>query len=142
MSTVVRMSEAASLGLHAMALLAKEPGCVCSTREIAGTLNVSEAHLAKVMQRLARSGYASSVRGRRGGFALAGDGDPTLLELYEAIEGALEQPGCLLGIPVCDGEVCILGGLLEDTGRRVRDYLAETRLSGLARVYAGGKDAG
>jgi len=34
--------------------------------------------------------------------------------------------------PVCDGK-CILGGLVEEVNRRVRDHLAKTRLSEFAK---------
>ena len=52
MSTMLRISEAASLAMHAMLLLAKAPETILSTHEAATKLGVSEAHLAKVMQRL------------------------------------------------------------------------------------------
>lgn len=142
MSSVLRISEAASLGMHAMVLLSSEPGRVCSTKEMAGRLGVSEAHLSKVMQRLARFGLAASVRGRRGGFRKPEGVDPTLLEVYEVIEGSLEQPSCLLGVPVCGGNGCILGGLMEEVGTQVREYLARTRVSALEGVYSGGDYVG
>lgn len=138
MSGVIKISEAASLGLHAMVLLADEPGKPVSTRQIAGRLGVSEAHLSKVLQRLARAGLVVSVRGPGGGFTLAEkNGDTTLLEVYESIDGPLSDSTCLLGTPVCCGERCILGGLLEATNREVREYLESNTLSELTCVYGG-----
>ena len=52
----LKLSEAASLALHSMVLSAVFPGRKVSAREIATELDVSEAHLAKVLQRLARRG--------------------------------------------------------------------------------------
>jgi Rrf2 family nitric oxide-sensitive transcriptional repressor len=64
MPTVLRMSDAASLALHGMVILAEAPERRVSARAIASELDASEAHLAKVLQRLARAGLVESVRGR------------------------------------------------------------------------------
>jgi Rrf2 family protein len=131
MANMLRISEAASLALHTMALLASNSGAKQTTWEIAKTLRVSEAHLAKVLQRLGRAGLVKSQRGPGGGFSLGRAPDTiTLLDVYEATEGPLQPPGCLLGRPACNGS-CILGGLLEQVGAEIRDYFAQTRLSDL-----------
>ena len=70
MANVLRISEAATLALHTLALLASRPGVILSTHKIAKRLEASEAHLAKVLQRLARMGLVRSIRGARGGFVL------------------------------------------------------------------------
>lgn len=136
MSTIVKISEAASLGLHTMVFLAKSGEELASTREIATALQVSEAHLSKVLQRLVRVGLVKSVRGPKGGFLLARSGDEmTLLDVYEAIDGPLEPVNCLLGTPTCRGSACILGGVLQTVNDQVREYLAGTKLSELVNVY-------
>lgn len=136
MAVLLRISEAASLALHTVVLLAAEPGRVVSTGEIASTLRVSAAHLAKVLQRLAKAGLVRSIRGPKGGFILGRAGEEiTLLEVYEAVEGPLVLSDCLFSEPICSGERCILGGLLEEVNDRVRGYLAETRISELDNVY-------
>ncbi len=138
MASVVKVTEAASLGLHTMVLLAGEPGRRFPTREIARRLGASEAHLAKVLQRLARVGLVGSIRGPGGGFTLSEKkGNATLLEVYEAVDGPMVESVCLLGSPACSGEECILGGLLETANREVREYLAGTRLSELTSVFGG-----
>jgi len=135
MANVLKVSEAASLALHAMVLLAARDEVV-STGEIASTLRVSVAHLSKVLQRLARVGLVRSIRGPKGGFILGKASEEiTLLDVYEAIEGPLVPSNCLLNTPVCSGERCILGGLLETVNEQVREYLAGTRLSELDNVY-------
>ena len=57
----MRISEAASLALHTMALLAAEPDKLLSAAAAAGALGASEAHLAKVLGRLAHVGLVESV---------------------------------------------------------------------------------
>lgn len=136
MSRVLKISEAASLALHTMVLLAANPGRTLATRDIAALLRVSEAHLAKVLQRLARSGLVNSQRGPKGGFSLAKDAHAiSLLEVYEAVEGPLETRSCLLEQPVCGGD-CLLGGLLHKVASEVSSYFAQTRLSDLAHAFS------
>jgi Rrf2 family protein len=131
MTQVLKISEAASLALHTMVMLAANPNKTMSNRDIAALLKVSEAHLAKVLQRLGRAGLVNSQRGPKGGFSLARDSkEISLLAVYEAVEGPLETKACLLGKPVCGGN-CLLGGLLHKLGSEVSDYFAQTRLSDL-----------
>ena len=133
MANMLKVSEAASLAMHTMVLLAKDPERVVSTHEIAETLKVSEAHLSKVLQRLTRAGLVESVRGPRGGFRCGESANGiTLLDVYESIEGRLAAKTCLLGEPICDGGACILGDLLATVHKDIADYLAGTKLSTLA----------
>jgi Rrf2 family protein len=86
MSNLFKVSEAASLALHAMLHIVANPNRPVSTREIASGMHASEAHLAKVLQRLARVGLARSTRGPKGGFVLGRPAETiTLLDVYEAI---------------------------------------------------------
>lgn len=136
MSSVLKVSEAASLALHSAAYLAEHPDPPVPTREITAVLQVSEAHLAKVLQRLAKVGLVRSIRGPHGGFALARSaGDVTLLDIYEAIEGPLGTTHCLFGRPVCSGDRCLLGGLLRRIDGQVRRHLTETTLADMVPVF-------
>ncbi len=133
MSSVIRISEAASLALHAAMRLTANPGVAMTTRDIAGGLRASEAHLAKVMQRLARAGLVRPTRGPKGGFRLARPASEIpLLEVYETIEGKFVCAACLLGEPVCDGHSCVLGGMMGAINERVYAYLRDTKLSDVA----------
>ncbi len=136
MASVLKVSDAASMGLHAMVLLAGRPGEVISTRQIAATLRVSPAHLSKVLQRLSKVGLVRSMRGPGGGFHIVkGRETLPLLRVYEAIEGRLAPQNCLLHAPACGGKRCIFGGLLKRLNKEVRDYLAKHRLGDLAGTF-------
>ncbi len=136
MSDILKISEATSLALHTMTFLVVNPEKLISTKKIASVLHVSETHLSKVLQRLARVGLVKSVRGPKGGFMLGRTADSiTLLDVYETIEGPFVPSNCLLRTSICSGEKCILGELLKTVNTLVRDYLAGTRLSELTDVY-------
>jgi Rrf2 family protein len=136
MDNILKISEAASLAMHATAYLAAKNGNKVSTKEIAGVLGASEHHLAKVLQRLTRAGLVNPVRGPKGGFMLAKVADEILLlDVYEAIEGSFITENCLLSSRICRGDKCILGGLLKSLNREVIEYLSNTRLSEIEHVY-------
>jgi Rrf2 family protein len=136
MSSLIKVSEAASLALHTTVFLAGNSERPVSAREMAATLSVSEAHLAKVLQRLAKVGLVQSYRGPRGGFVLGKDGDDiTLLDVYESIEGPFETSNCLFGTPVCNGKGCILGNLVENTHQEAKEYLSGMKLSSLTHIH-------
>ena len=136
MPGVVKISEAASIAIHALVLMAANPGQMLSAKEISETFGVSRAHLAKVLQRLAKAGLVSSSRGPAGGFKLAKPSqDVTLLDIYETMEGPLVETGCLLDREICPGGVCILGDAIAQINHQVRDTLAMRSLAELTRSY-------
>ncbi len=143
MSCMFRISEAGSLALHTMGFLAANSDRTFSTRQIASSLGVSGAHLSKVLQRLAKTGFVNSTRGPTGGFSMKeADKKTTLLQVYEAIEGPLRTDDCLFDKPVCSGPNCIFGDLLTSVNKRTREYLSETTLADIAgkctiRIAAG-----
>jgi len=135
-SRLVKLSEAASLGLHTMALLARNADRRLTNQEIADVLEGSGHHLAKVTQRLVRSGLLSSARGPQGGFLLGRPAENiTLLEIFEAIEGPIDEQGCLLGDAACEEKDCNLGGVMRSIHAQIRDYMKNTLLSELALGY-------
>jgi len=137
MEGVLKISEAANLGLHAMVYLANvQEGRTVSVSQIAESLGVSRDHLGKVLQRLNKLGLVTSHKGPGGGFALERrKGDITLLQIFEAIDGPLVSCDCLLQTPACRKGSCILGDLLRSMFQQVRQHLASRRLSSLTSVY-------
>ncbi|HOT45765.1 MAG TPA: Rrf2 family transcriptional regulator [Spirochaetota bacterium] len=135
MSHGIRISDAASLAMHAMAVLASR-NVRASARDISVRLSVSENHLAKVLQRLAKSGLITSTRGPRGGFSIAKkSGTITLLDVYEAIEGPLKDKACLMRKKTCNKKRCILGDSMETMWDIFRKHLNSTRISDISEAY-------
>ena len=130
MAKLLKASDAASLALHAMAYLAQNKERLIRTREIADHYNLSEAHLAKVLNRLSKQGLVNTTRGPQGGLALSRPAEKiTLKEIYEAIEGPFEISRCMFGIPICDGNGCVLGAFFKKTASMAEEMMAETKLS-------------
>ena len=136
MPGLLELRGAVTLALHAAVFLASHPERLVSTKNMAQQMSVSEAHLAKVLQRLSKCGIVSAIRGPRGGFRLAKRSDQiTLREVYETIEGPIIPHSCLFGTPVCRGNGCILGNVLREADHNFRDRLSRRRLSDLTHVF-------
>ena len=130
MPGLLKISEAASLGLHAMMVMAQDARTMHSAARLSKRLQSSENHLAKVLQRLAKVGLVRSTRGPKGGFVLGRSPDQiSLLEIYEALDGPLELAQCLLHAPVCRGKKCVFGNLVKNLNRQVGRHLRQTKLS-------------
>ncbi len=132
MAPALKVTEAAAMALHTMAFLALAETRVLTTRELAVRLQGSESHLSKVLQRLAKAGLVLASRGPRGGFALARPADRiNLLEVWEAIDGPVGDLHCLQNPPVCEGNSCMFGDLVQQVNRLVREHLSGTTLADL-----------
>ena len=130
MKSIVNISEAGNLAIHALAYMAGlGPDTPASATRIAADLGVSESHLAKVLQKLARSDFIKSTRGAGGGFYFDRDaGDITLLDVLLAVDGPLPGGGCLLGTPVCPAGTCKLRGLTKKVADLVTEELRNITL--------------
>ncbi|MBD3266097.1 Rrf2 family transcriptional regulator [bacterium] len=133
MQNLVNFSDAVSLAFHAVGVMAVEPEKYYRTKEIADMLQVSEHHLQKVHQRLAKMGFIRAVRGPKGGYALnrPPQGIP-LLDVFEAIEGPLNPNQCLLGKPKCQKADCALGKMVDHVNAIVKEHLGNLTAQDLA----------
>ncbi|MCF7849954.1 MAG: Rrf2 family transcriptional regulator [Kiritimatiellales bacterium] len=134
MADILKISDATALALHTMVYLAQGPADQATTAEIAEAFKVSKHHLAKVHQRLSKSGLVRSHRGPSGGVALGKPPEKiTLLEVYEVMEGPMQCHPCLFGDETCRRGNCILGTFLPGLATQMRDYFENTTLATLAK---------
>ncbi len=131
MNKVVTLSEAASIAIHAMVLIAKAENQI-NVGQIADATGSSRNHLAKVMQRLVKEGFVKSTRGPAGGFALAKKASEiTLLNIYECIEGPLEPAGCPLDRNICPFDKCLMSGVVNHATVQIKDHFKNNTLQDL-----------
>jgi Rrf2 family protein len=129
MSSILKFSDASSLALHTMWMLAQNLDQRLTAKQVAEKFYVSEAHLSKVLQRLAKQGLVKSMRGPGGGFVLArAPKKISLLEVFEAIEGPLVDSNCLIHLAKCPRHSCIVGELTGSLNKNIRNYLSKTSL--------------
>ncbi|MFP4023416.1 MAG: RrF2 family transcriptional regulator [Thiohalospira sp.] len=123
MSKVVSLSEAASIALHGIILIAREKEGL-NVLKIAERTNTSKHHVAKVMQRLVKAGYLTSHRGPSGGFVLRKKPeDINFLEIYEVIEGVIEIGKCPMDKQVCPFDKCIMNNVTSKMTIEFKEYL-------------------
>ncbi|MBK7211986.1 MAG: Rrf2 family transcriptional regulator [Bacteroidales bacterium] len=131
MAKIVSYSEAASIGMHGMVLVARA-GEIINVQRIAEVTGSSRHHVAKVMQRLVKEGFLLSNRGPSGGFQLSvNPKEITLLNIYEAIEGQVKVVECPHEKPVCPFGKCILGTVVTQMSQLFRDHLSSNTLADL-----------
>lgn len=130
MSSVIRFSDAVTLALHGCIYMAGREDKRVSVKEIADSLEVSSAHLSKVLATLSRKGLVISVRGPQGGYQLSKPGERiNLLEVFEAIEGPLGSSGCPLDRGRVSDNACPLTGFINKVNDLARKYMTDTSLS-------------
>ena len=122
MSSIVKFSEAASIAIHGVILIAKTDKFLNVTK-IAEALGASRHHVAKIMQRLAKDGLIKSMRGPAGGFVLTQKPeDISFLNLYESIEGKITIDECPFHRhEICTFEKCILNNI---TPKMTKDFIS------------------
>ena len=101
-----------------------------SLREIVARQGVSRKYLEQLFATLQAAGLVRSVRGRRGGYALARPPEAiTVRDIYEVAEGAEDVPPCDEAPGILRAEECVMQDVGRDArgdGRRARGaFLAD-----------------
>ena len=98
---MLRFSKKADYALMAMKHLAQRtgapaaPACASSAREIAEQYDIPIELMAKVLQRLVRTGLLVSTQGTRGGYALSRpSASITVADVIQAIDGPFTVTAC------------------------------------------------
>jgi len=146
---VVQISQAASIALHGMGLLALY-GKRMSIGELSEMISVSEPHAAKVFQRLVKAGLVNSTRGPNGGVELSIPASKiSLYDIYEAIEGKPSPDYCLINRQSCPFGACIFGTMLKKindefvsymSGKTLADLVGSVVFNEAKDITAGNKD--
>ena len=130
MSHLINISEAASLALHGMAIVAQQNPNKVNAKYLAEKLDASEAHLAKIFQRLSKSELIRSFRGPTGGFMLNKPAEGiSFLDIYEIVESKVILNDCPLDKAGCTFENCIFGDALKNISQSIYQIFKNIKLS-------------
>ncbi|ASB50785.1 RrF2 family transcriptional regulator [Alkalitalea saponilacus] len=128
MANIIALTEAASIGLHSMVMIARSDEMM-NVGNIAKQIDSSRHHVAKILQRLAKENFISSNRGPTGGFILKKKPEEiSLLNIYEAIEGRFEVQSCPGDKEICPFGDCLMGDLSHRLSNEIKEYLASKTL--------------
>lgn len=122
--------------IRGMVYLASRPGGTVSLlREVAASVDVPQALLAKIFQDLCRLGFVKSYRGAGGGFELARPASKiSLLEVIEAVDGPIGMNRCIVEKGVCGREsFCGVHPVWKQLQQKVRSELGRVSLLKLAK---------
>lgn len=101
----MRLASFTDFGLRVLMRLAGTPEEAVSTGQIADEFDISQHHLAKVVQHLRRGGFVKSQRGRSGGLLLA---RPAKTITLGDVVRHLEQRFAIVECFRADGGACVL----------------------------------
>jgi Rrf2 family protein len=129
MSKIFALSEASSIAIHSMVLIARAENGINAVK-IAEITGFSKNHIAKVLQRLVKIEMLKSVRGPSGGFSMRKDPKKvSLLEIYQAIEGPLDIGECPLSYELCGFDRCLMGSVVNKLTLEFKKFLDEQTLN-------------
>lgn len=129
MSKIFSLSEAGSIAIHSMILIAQSENHL-NVVKISERTGSSKHHVAKVLQRLAKDGFLDSTRGPHGGFKLQRPPEQvTLLDIYEAIEGKIIVSECPMENPICPFDKCLMSNIITTMTQQFKDYMEQKSLA-------------
>jgi len=122
------MSEAASIAIHSMVIIARN-GSGINAIKIAEHTGFSKNHISKVLQRMVKNDLLKSVRGPSGGFSLKLDPEKlSLLTIYEAIEGPMVITDCPFENEVCHFDRCLMLNVVNKMAQEFKQFLNKQTL--------------
>lgn len=133
------LTKASQLALYAMTEMALRPDELVVAGAIATRFGVSENHIAKVLQQLARAELVQSVRGASGGYRLARPAQSiTMADVVRSIEGPLTADVCAecpfgADEECSDHATCAVHNLLSELTSHVTYTLESVTIAALAR---------
>lgn len=128
MASIINFSEAATIGVHSMIVIARE-GKPLNAIQLSKLLGKSKHHIGKVLQRLVKMGYLKSQRGPTGGFQLKVDPkDISMYQIYTAIEGPVSNTGCGHEHHICPFNKCIQNNLVNKMSVEFVTFMEKEKL--------------
>ncbi|MFO1019266.1 MAG: Rrf2 family transcriptional regulator [Planctomycetales bacterium] len=131
----MKLSLQTDYSLRTLMFLASHPGRQ-TVEAVARYYKVSEPHIAKVVNQLARFGFIRSIRGAGGGIELGKKPhDIVVGDVIQAVEGTTHLLDCIGNDDVCRIQLqCRLRGILVHAEELQMNYLRTIKLSDIVPI--------
>ncbi|WP_297437801.1 Rrf2 family transcriptional regulator [uncultured Clostridium sp.] len=126
------LSKFTDYSFRALIYLANNTDRLCTVEELSTTLDISEHHLKKIVQKLAKTEFVISLKGRAGGLKLGLDpSDIILSEVLKVTEENLNIAGCFSNRDSCPmmSSGCRLKGIMNSALNSFIDEFANYTLA-------------
>lgn len=142
LDTMLKISKLTDYGLLAVVYLARRPGEIVASREVADAYSLPLPVVSKVLKTLHDGGVVSSQRGVGGGYTLVGSPEEmTLGRLLEVLEGPWDLVECETvdthGKATCAIRSCCTSrGFMSGINRTIKHAFEQVTLADLMRGTA------
>jgi Rrf2 family protein len=132
---MLKLTKKADYGLIALKHLANSGGSSASAKEIADAYRLPPPLLAKILQKLTKSGLLRSLPGTNGGYMLSRDPRRiTALEVIRAIDGPVLLTSCFTAHGDCDqSEMCTVREPLRKVHEAILHMLGTITISDISK---------
>lgn len=129
---MIYILEATAIGLHVMIYIANRKGKIVPLKEITKVFSISKNHFSKFLQRLVKSVFLVSIKVPKGGFSIVkGKENPSLMDIYEAIEGKYIRKDCLFSSRHITSCYCIMKPLISSINNMFEEFIKNNSISNL-----------
>lgn len=127
---MIKISEATAIALHSMIYISSRENELCTVKEIAEKFSISENHLSKVLQRLVKAGFLTSIKGPKGGFSIVSKyKDSSFMDIYKVIEVEMQVHNCLFHSSNNKCPNCIMSNLIDKLSNEFVAYMENNKIS-------------
>lgn len=135
----MKVTKSAGYALHALMYMVRHSTQLPVTAiTVAKAEGIPSDYLAKIFQQLAKARFVKAIRGRKRGYVFARPPEQiTLLELFEAIEGAPLFDDCFMRHCQCGGTTdnCRIFSIWTDATRQIKKELEDTTVASAAWAH-------
>lgn len=129
MPKIVNFSDAATIGIHSLIVLARE-GRSLNAIELSERIGSSKFHIGKILQRLVKDGFLHSSRGPKGGFSIRKDpSEVYVYDVYRSIEGEVDYGACPGEDHICPVDKCIRDNIIKKISMDFVDHLKQNTIA-------------
>ncbi len=132
----MHITRKADYAVRCVLYLSRNPDRAASVDEVSREMSVPKPFLAKILQRLMKTGIVNSTRGVKGGFQLAKNPENiNLLDVVEAIDGAVAMNICAVDKNMCGfSNTCSVHPVWVELREEIKSRLKSWNFARLAAI--------